>query len=85
MNRNEQKFYHDVNRIADSLESIAKSLQTPKMPFGDGSFFSTSDSDSYNDSSESVRSTLKDLIDENPFTPEEKMLGSNFLKKNFTF
>ena len=65
MNRNEQKFYHDVNRIADSLESIAKSLQTPKMPFSDGSFFNTSDSDSYNDSSEPTKSTLKDLIEDN--------------------
>jgi len=72
MNRNEQKFYHDVNRIADSLESIAKSLQTPNMPFPDGSFFNTSDSDSYNDSSEPTKSSLKDLINEqledaNPF------------------
>ena len=77
MNRNEQKFYHDVNRIADSLESIAKSLQTPKMPFGDGSFFNTSDSDSYDDSSESVRSTLKDLIDETSDTTEERMQKIN--------
>ena len=74
MNRNEQKFYHDVNRIADSLESIAKSLQTPKMPFGDGSFFNTSDSDSYNVSDESTRSSLKDLIDESN-KPNESTLN----------
>jgi len=65
MNRNEQKFYFDINRIADALESIAKKMnEEPKLPFGDGSFFTTKNMGSYDDSGESTRSSLKDLIDE---------------------
>ena len=65
MNRNEQKFYYDVNRIADALESIAKKMnEESKLPFSDGSFFTSKDMGSYNVSDESTRSSLKDLIDE---------------------
>ena len=47
--------------------------EEPKLPFGDGSFFTTKNIGSYDDSGEPTKSTLKDLIDENAFTPEEKM------------
>ena len=76
MNRNEQKFYHDVNRIADALESIAKKMnEEPKLPFSDGSFYSTKDMGSYNVSDESTRSTLKDLIDEGD-EPDEQLFDT---------
>ena len=88
MNRNEQKFYFDINRIADALESIAKKMnEEPKLPFGDGSFFTTKNMGSYDDSGESTRSSLKDLIDEGdeldeqlfdtPLSHEERMQKIN--------
>jgi len=72
MNRNEQKFYHDVNRIADSLESIAKSLQKPNLPEMPDSFFKTDGQATYDASRNYSESTLKDLIEDgeeetNPF------------------
>ena len=77
MNRNEQKFYYDVNRIADALESIAKKMnEEPKLPFSDGSFYSTKDMGSYNVSDESTRSSLKDLIDEGN-EPDEPLFDTS--------
>ena len=77
MNRNEQKFYYDVNRIADALESIAKKMnEEPKLPFSDGSFYSTKAMGSYNVSDESTRSSLKDLIDEGN-EPDEPLFDTS--------
>ena len=76
MNRNEQKFYFDINRIADALESIAKKMnEEPKLPFSDGSFFTSKDMGSYNVSDESTRSSLKDLIDEGD-EPDEQLFDT---------
>ena len=68
MNRNEQKFYFDINRIADALESIAKKLKEENKRKSDAEWKLEDGTVLDQESQDALNDAMLNMVNENGLT-----------------